>query len=157
MTQLHFVKKARKADKKNGIKKGDSYYWWKFNFGSLYKSKTAPKRSQLTQSSFLATLWDLQDNTCFDREDFEGSVSNLIAEIEVLRDECQEKLDNMPEQLQESSSSAETLRERIDALDNWISDLNGVDLCIDDDLKDDEREIRIDEIMEELESIGCDL
>jgi hypothetical protein len=52
MARAHFVKKARKAIPGTDIKKGDSYYWWKFRFGGKRTSKTAPKASQLTQSEF---------------------------------------------------------------------------------------------------------
>ena len=49
MPRVHFVRKAAKAHA-GGIEKGDSYYWWKFRYGGIRKSKTRPKRSQLTQS-----------------------------------------------------------------------------------------------------------
>lgn len=155
--RVHHVKKARKAQPEYGIKKGDSYYWWKFRFGGKRVSKTYPKRSQLTQSGFLSTLYDLQDNISFDRDGLEGSVTSLTDEIESLRDECQDSLDNMPEHLQESSSSGEMLQERIEALEEWVDELQAVDLDIDDDLTDEEKESRIDEIIEELEGVDCNL
>jgi hypothetical protein len=84
-----------------------------------------------------------------------------IQRIEEMRDECQEKIDNMPEQLQ-TSGSGETLQERIDNLESWIDELNAIDIDIDEDsireeafqdneredgeLKDDYNE-RIDEIV----------
>ncbi len=157
MARVQTVKKARKARKEYGIKKGDTYYWWKFRFGGIHYSKTYPKPSQLTQSAFLGTLYSIQENLSFGRDDFEASVQNLISEIEQLRDECQDSLDNMPEHLQDTSSSGELLTERIDALESWAGDLEGVDLDIDEDLKGEAKEERINEIVEELEGCECNL
>jgi len=133
MAHVTFVKKARKDYPDNNIKKGDSYYWWSFRFGEKYKSKTAPSRSQLTQSSFLATLYDLEDgmSTRFIgaiSEDLPSSVEELISEIEQLKDECQDSLDNMPDHLQDSSESGMLLQERIDGLESWSSDLENIDV-----------------------------
>jgi len=50
MARANFVKKARKDN--SVVKKGESYYWWKFAYGSKQYSKEAPSRSQLTQSGF---------------------------------------------------------------------------------------------------------
>lgn len=157
MARVQTVKKARKARREYGIKKGDTYYWWKFRFGTIHYSKTYPKRSQLTQSGFLSTFYELQDNLSFDRDSLEGSVQNLTSEIEQLRDECQDSLDNMPEHLQEASSSGELLTERIDALEEWQNELEGIDLEVDEDLNKEEKEARIDEIIEELEACECSL
>jgi len=157
MARAQIVKKARKARPEYGIKKGDTYYWWKFRFGSIHYSKTSPTRSQLTQSGFLSQLYDIQDSFEFDQNDLEGSVEAHIADIECLRDECQDSLDNMPEHLQESSSSGQLLQERIEALDNWTSELEGIDLEIDEDLTNEEKEERINEIISELESCECNL
>lgn len=154
---MHTVKKARKNYPKNGIGKGDSYYWWKFRFGPVIRSKTFPKRQQLTRSSFLLSLYNLEDDTVFDRHDLEGSRDSFVPEIEQLKEECESSLENMPEQLQESSPAAETLRERIDGLESWVDDLEGVDCEIDEDLKGDEREERIQEIIDELESCSSGL
>ena len=62
MPQVHFVKKARKTNKTLGIKKGDSYYWWKFRYGGKHVSTKHPRPSQLTQSDFLGTALGLQES-----------------------------------------------------------------------------------------------
>ena len=61
MPRIHHVKSARKNYPSAGIKKGDSYYWWKFRYSSRQLSKTPPRASQLTQSEFLSQVYDLQD------------------------------------------------------------------------------------------------
>lgn len=130
MARATFVKKARKDIEGTEIKKGDSYYWWKFRFGGKRYSKTPPSRSQLTQSGFLGTLYEIEDRmaafTCDNKEDFDEFKSELVSDIESLRDECQNSLDNMPEQLQ-SAPTGELLQERIDALESWSSEIEGIE------------------------------
>lgn len=157
MARVHTVQKAAKDYPTQGIKKGDTYYWWKFRFGGKHKSKTYPKRSQLTQSAFLQSLYALQDDFVFDTEDPGSSRDELVSEIENLRDECQSSLENMPEHLQESSDSGVMLQERIEALEGWISELEQVDCDIDDELSEEDREERAEEIVAELQGCECNL
>jgi hypothetical protein len=78
MPRVHHVKKARKAQ--------------------------PPTRQQLTQSSYYIAVYDIEDMvaalTADTMDGLECEVQNVIDAIESLRDETQEKLDNMPEQLQ---------------------------------------------------------
>jgi len=115
------------------IAKGESYYWWQFKNSPKQFSKTAPKQSQLTQSNFLSQLYAIDEKieefTCESKEDFDSFKEELVADIEALRDECQDSLDNMPEQLQESSVN----NERIENLDSWISDIEGIECDYDED------------------------
>lgn len=157
MPRVHTVQKAAKDYPAQGISRGDTYYWWKFRFGGKRMSKTYPKRSQLTQSSFLQSLYELQDNFSFDQDDPGSSRDELINEIENLRDECQSSLENMPEHLRETSDSGLMLQERIEALEAWVSDLEQVDCEIDEELSDEEREERAEEIITELQGCECSL
>lgn len=120
MPKVHRVEKARKAWP-GGIEIGDSYYWWKFRFGPKICSKTYPKRSQLTQSSFLSQLWDLEDsiNNISSIDD----ANEILEGLRALGEECQDSFDNMPEQLQESSESGQLLQERIDGLEDWTAEI----------------------------------
>lgn len=162
MTRAHFVKKAQKDYPEFGIKKGDSYWHWAFAFGPKYKSKTQPTRSQLTRSNFLSTLYSIEDGIsnafkeCTTSDDLESSMEQLISDIEELRDETQNSLDNMPSQLQDADSG-QLLQERIEALESWISDLQSIDLSIEDDLSDEEKANRVQEIIEEIEGYGTGL
>lgn len=106
--------------------------------------------------------------------DIEAELDSLKEEIQNLLDETQERLDNMPEQLQ-NSDSGNTLQERIDGLENWISELEYVDCEIDeysireecqddleegDDLEENVKERiqeRIDEIVLEIEGLSSGL
>jgi len=52
-------------------------------------------------------------------------MSEKIADVEQLKEELEEWLDNLPENLQ-SSNKAEMLQEAIDNLDNIISELENI-------------------------------
>jgi hypothetical protein len=119
MPRVHFVKKARKDNPV--AKKGESYYWWKFRYGGKRYSTEPPKASQLTQSAYYASLYDLQDEIadydCAAYEDFECFVEEIKSTLSDIAEECQSSLDNMPEQLQQAPTG-ELLQERIDACEN---------------------------------------
>ena len=165
--KIHHVKKARKDYPEAGIKKGESYYWWKPRYGGIRRSKTYPSRQELTQSDFLCRVYDIEDELNSieidiegkSREEIEQEIENelqgIIGEIEDLRDECEEKLDNMPEQLQDTSDAGMLLQERIEALDGWINDLENIDINIEEEeelekMDEMELQVRIDEILDEI-------
>lgn len=141
------------------IKKGEPYYWWQFKNSNPTISKTAPKRSQLTRSGYLSQLYDLQDRLGEIRSDvstpdnLESIVSDITSELENLKDECQSSLDNMPEGLQENSSSGQLLQERIDALDSAVSELESVDIDYDEPSDDDLRAEAIEDLQLDEESL----
>jgi len=136
MPRVHHVKKARKDYPEYGIKKGDSYYHWKFRYGGLHRSKTPPKASQLTQSEFLSRLYDVQDRigdlSPDSAEDLETEVESIKEELQEMADECQEKRDNMPEGLQDGDVG-QLLENRAEALESAIGDFDGIDFSIDED------------------------
>jgi type I site-specific restriction endonuclease len=132
MPKVVKVEHARKDYPEHDIKKGDTYYHWQFAYSKKNMSKTPPTKYQLTRSEFMLGLYAIQDRieslTALSVEDLQSELDEIISDIENLRDEQQEKLDNMPEQLQESSAAGELLRERIDAMESWASDLQNIDL-----------------------------
>lgn len=119
------------------VKKGESYYHWSFRFGPMHISKTAPKRSQLTQSEWLSQFYQLEEEmaeaSASSVEELESLRDDWLQNIESMRDEAQDRLDNMPEGLRENSNSGQTLQEYVDALENWMQELEGVDLSIDEE------------------------
>lgn len=129
MPRVHFVKKARKDVPNSDIKAGESYYWWKFRFGGKRVSRTRPKASQLTQSSFLSTLYDIQDLLASPPQDdsLPDFRDDIVSQLEDLKGECEDSLSNMPDSLQ-YSPTGELLQERIDALESAISELEGIEL-----------------------------
>ena len=165
--KVHFVKKARKDYPEDGIKKGESYYWWKPRYGGIRRSKTYPSRQELTQSEFLCRVYDIEDELSVIRTQIETNIEGknkeeieelirdalemIIIEIGELRDECEDKLYNMPKQLQDTSEAGILLQERIDALEDWISELENIDISIEDD---DDIQERVEEILDEISECG---
>jgi len=136
MAILHHVQKARKANKEYGIKKGDSYYWWAFRYGGKHVSKTLPEPSQLINSKFLSSMISFGEvlddiNSATDPiktvDELKSYVESIISDIRQLGEECQEKLDNMPEGLQQGSSG-EILQNRIEESEAYAQDLEDVGL-----------------------------
>lgn len=84
------------------------------------ESACYPRASDLTTSEFLSQLYDLQDqvNKCQDGD----TLVDLIAEIQQLGEEQEEKLGNMPDSLQEAPTG-ELLQERADACTEWADEL----------------------------------
>lgn len=101
MPLVHYVKKARRDN--SAVKRGEPYYWWKFGFSEKLYSKTAPKRSQLTQSDYKGCVYDLQDSISDyeigDPDQFSDMIFELTEQIIDMRDQCKESLDNMKENL----------------------------------------------------------
>lgn len=134
MARVHFVKKARKADKYSEIKRGDSYYWWKFRFGGKHKSKTPPRRSQLTQSEFLGTMYDIEDRIAEIKtlEDAQSERDAIVDELRDLASEQEDKLSNMPDSLQ-YAPTGEMLQNRADECNSFADELEGIDLEIEEE------------------------
>lgn len=145
MARATFVKKARKDNPV--AKKGESYWWWAFMVGGRggpkHYSKEQPRRSQLTQSSFLSTLWDIQDNASAntpDADDLESERDSIVGDLNSLKDDTEGNLSNMPDGLQQGDTGQQ-MQTRIDSLDEAISTLEGLDLAFDkDDKSEDETE-----------------
>ena len=132
MPRVIHVKKARKDYPTYGIKRGDSYYWWKFPYRPRIMSHKSPSRSQLTQSAFYQAMYDAEDalevaiNNFREDHNVEmlaGACEEAASTVEEQRDECEEKRDNMPEQLQDSGSG-EILQNRYEECDTIANSLN---------------------------------
>jgi hypothetical protein len=143
MTRVHHVKKARKANKAYGIKKGDSYYWWAFFRGGKHISKTYPRQSQLTRSDYFSAAYGIEEGI----EDFlkekdvtaANAVTELesaIGDIESLRDETQDKFDNMPDGLQQGDTG-QLLEERVNNCNSVISEVESAKDQLEELIEDD--------------------
>jgi hypothetical protein len=154
MTRSHFVKKARRdypeAGETLNIKKGDSYYWWKFRRGGKHFSRTAPKPSQLTQSDFYQKVYSLQeehqsppDSIC----EVETERDAMVEGLNNIKDEEEGKLDNMPEGLRDGNSG-QIIQDRISALEDAISNLESADCSFEP--PEPKGEDRIQEVWDEL-------
>lgn len=123
MPRVTFVKSARKPRPEIGVEIGDSYYWWKFMRGPRMNSKTPPRPSQLTRSEFMGPYLEIFE-AIEDMEpgDLEDGLPQAVSDLESLRDETQDKLDNMPEGLQEGDTG-QLMQERIEAVEAAIDTL----------------------------------
>jgi len=136
------------------IPAGKIYYKWTFRYGGTHRSLTRPRPSQLTQSEFLSTVYDigerLGDMTVEDLPEAEAGIEEIREELENLRDETQEKLDNMPYQLQEAPTG-QLLQGRIESLEEMISELEGIEIPNREDYdNDDEGEEEYQSALEDL-------
>jgi hypothetical protein len=138
------------------IAKGESYYWWQFKNGGKHFSKTAPKPSQLTQSNYLSQLYSIQesmdDPKAETADDLQAFVEDIKEQLESLKEETEGSLENMPESLQQGPTG-ELLQERIDALDNAINELDGIDLEFDSE-SDENLDEWIQGKTEEIQSVS---
>lgn len=141
MPRVHFVKKARKDIDGSDIKKGESYYWWKFRYGGKHVSRTPPKASQLTQSDYLAQIYDIEDEiaSLSASEDLKDTAEDLASRFRDLASECEDKLNNMPESLQQGSTG-ELLQERADACNSAADEFEAIDFEYDPDIDGGEQE-----------------
>ena len=152
MPRVIIVKKAQKAQGECGkcnakIKKGDGYKWWKFRFGGRHvrclKTECAPRPSDLTQSEFYGTLYGIEESLGTAIEDFRnggepadlaGTLNELAEELRQLGSECQDKLDNMPEGLQQGDTGqllenrAQECESKADELESAASEIESVEL-----------------------------
>lgn len=158
MARVHH-RKARKDYPKDGIKKGDLYYYCNFKTGPytsrIIRQKEPIKASQTTGSDYLRGWYILQetDNDYTTPEDC-NNASEAIREI---ADECQEKFDNMPEGLQQGDIGqlleeriyhCETASDRLSEIAQELEDLNEVDY---------ENPDEYEEAVEALSEEACDL
>lgn len=137
MPRVH-TQKANKDYPEHGIKKGDTYYWWKFRYGGKRKSKTYPKPSQLTNSDFLQRIYGVQEEigelssgVFSDASEFADKVEELKGQVEELRDESEEKRSNMPDHLQDVGSG-EMLQNRYDSCEEMVSEFDNIDTDYDE-------------------------
>lgn len=142
MARVRFVKKARKDNPV--AKKGESYYWWSTMIsgrGVVRYSKNKPSRSQLTNSEFLATMYDLEDeangllkgadkeeNYADFLEDVKSSLEDIKDQVQEQGNECEDKRNSMPDSLQESPTG-ELLQNRVEQCEQIVS---GIDEAISD-------------------------
>lgn len=154
MPRVHFIKKARKDYPNQGIKKGDSYYYWTFRYGGKCKSLTSPRPSQLTSSDFLSTMYtiqeeieDLSTDNYSDGESLETFAQEKADEIRSLGEEQSDKQSNMPDSLQDSPTG-ELLEERANACEEMADELENIDT--------DVEELFFEEVGEAGECNRCD-
>lgn len=161
MPQVHHVKKSRKAYRKEGIKKGEPYYWWKTRrtrgkqyFSTLHRSTKKPRPSQLTSSEFMREALELceqiEDAKPETIEDLISQRDEWVQRAQEIQNQEQEKYDALPTSLQEGSSG-EQIQERVTAMETFATELEGVSINEDGD------EEELEERLSELQSVLLDV
>ncbi len=144
-------RKARKDYPAAGIVKGDMYYHARLKTGpasGIVLRQLKPfRRSQLTRSSFLGSLYDIEDDQT--EAQCVEDCRSLAERYTNLGAECQESLDNMPENLQETDTG-QLLTERIEACEAAAEEIESAFGEIDDEEKptDDELEALLEVVQQ---------
>lgn len=137
-----------------GIVKGDTYYYTKMKTGPrssrVMRSKTPFRRSQLTNSDYLATLYEIEDDQA--KIDSLDDATDIAERYRTLAEETQEKLDNMPQGLQEGDTG-QMLQERIDACENAASEIEDLVGQAPDEPDEDADEDETENYNQEIESL----
>jgi len=107
------TQKAGKDYPQYGIQKGDTYFRWAFFRQPDQLSKTYPTREQLTQDEGLQMAYGVFDG---DVPTEACEVATATCSLDEAASLIQEKLDNMPEGLQEGDTGQQ-LQSRIDSIE----------------------------------------
>lgn len=159
MGKVSIINKSRKEFKCNKCGKvipaGSKYYKGEINFGpTIVRCEECKLESwEVTTSDYQLSVGQIVYRWRDDYNLEEGVNEDIASALEEIRDDLQDKLDNMPEGLQEGDVG-QLLQERIDALDSAIEDLNSFDL---DDAKQEIADEYVSNLPpEEAEELGGD-
>lgn len=179
--RVNRVEKCRQSPGKCGkcgceIKVGDPYRWWKFRYGGkqirCLELKCNPRGSELTsnpfQSALLKITEDIEDAIGQARSQTDPTIAisafrDGAEELRNLGQEQQEKLDNMPEGLQQGDTG-QLLENRANECEDKACELESAadtaesdwENRSDDDEERGEQEI-CDSILDELDSATNDI
>ena len=132
MAKIERIKKSRKEQKCGKCGKvipiGSEYLKAAIGFGPTLVRCTGCglQAWQVTTSDYLLRIGSLQNEWQENYEIDADTCDSITTDIQELLDETQEKLDNMPEQLQESDTGC-LLQERIESMETTIDELNNID------------------------------
>lgn len=133
MGKVQVIKKSRKEYKCNKCGKvipaGSRYYKGEINFGpTIVRCEECKLESwEVTTSDYQLSVGQIVYKWRDDYNLEEGVNEDIASALEEIRDDLQDRLDNMPEGLQEGDVG-QLLQERIDSLDSVIDDLNNIDI-----------------------------
>ena len=133
MGKIIKVAKSRKVFKcsKCGkeIPKGSSYYRGELNFAHdiIRCCKCRLQPWEVTTSEYIKAVRTIVNEWANTYSVCVYAIEQITDELESIRDRVQEKLDNMPESLQESDTGY-LLQERIDNIDTAIEELSNIDV-----------------------------
>ena len=153
MGKVQHIKKSRKAyvcsKCRKEIPAGSEYFKGEINFGpTIIRCKECGlKHWEVTTSDYLLSVGPIANEWSEHYDATQDGVEEMVSELESIRDDLQDRLDNMPESLQ-YAPTGELLQERIDGLDSTIDELESIDF---DDMKSEVISEMEDELRAELD------
>lgn len=172
MPKVNHVKKARKAQGQCGkcgkdLNPGDAYRWWKFRYGGrrvrCMDEGCAPRPSDLTQSPFLAALYDAQDTLeeCANAGGPEATGAALHEAADQLREVAEirtEAADNMEDGFGHETEQSTQLREEGESVEYWADEVEDLaselDAWEDEDIEEEDLDDWVQEKVEQATG-GC--
>lgn len=108
---------------------GESYYKGQLNFHpDIIRCETCKLESwEVTSSDYVLAVGEIAYRWQNNYGVSEETPSQIAADLENIRDETQDKFDNLPEVLQSSDGTGGLLESRIENLDSVINDLENID------------------------------
>jgi hypothetical protein len=124
---------------------GQAYFQWKFRYGGIHRQHTShgrPKESQLTQSKLSGVYSAIESaqmeiDAAEDVDALREALETCRSSVEEVRDEYQESLDNIPDNLKEGAVGSQC-QEMIDNLESFMGSLESNDL---EDFEEEEPEL----------------
>ena len=149
--------KSRKEHKcgncRTVIPKGSSYFKGTINFNPdiIRCEKCGLKWYEVTTSDYIRNMGAIVEDWQESFELQDGVWEEISSNLEEIMDECSERLENMPEHLQEESETGQLLQERIDGIESAMDELSNCSM--DDFLKEGYEELTEEE-QEQLAQAG---
>lgn len=125
MATVRHIHRARKDNPTHGIKKGDEYWCWTMGVNGRFVrrySKRRPRPSMLTSSPFWKSFHQIEEAVQYEN----APKDETLRELELIREEEQEKFDNAPDNLKDAPTGT-LMQNRIEALDELISNIEALD------------------------------
>jgi hypothetical protein len=139
MPKIHHIKKAPKANKAAGIKKGQEF-WSGECVNDYFKTRrvwtSPPTAWQLAELEFVEDVLSIQQDMYAARpkdvSDLEDMRDLWVEQIREIADACRETLDNLAEDLRQGPTG-QLLEDRADDMDQWVVEVEAVEIDWDDD------------------------
>lgn len=131
MGKIQFIKKSRKEHKCGKCFKvipvGSPYFKGVINFNPdiIRCQSCGLKAYEVTTSDYTRNVGCIVEDWADNYDPASGVWDDIADALEEIKDEQQERLDNMPEHLQYDSESGQLLQERIETMDCAIDELRG--------------------------------
>ena len=131
------------------INSGEQYIKWTFFRGRpnirCTKPGCAPKQSELTQNVYYKLVHLIKETITINIQNFEDAtviIDDLVTMIEEVRDEQEDKYENMPEGFK-YSERGEELERQVDVLNDACDALTSIEVPGEDEILEKEEELSL--------------